>query len=354
MANNNKSGALPRLVAAGDIAIEISDPEIQMAKVAPYFQQSGIAFCNCEWPLTDRGVAWPGKPGRVVRSSPEMIKLYTYCGFDVVTLANNHIMNYGSEGLFQTIDILDANGIVHCGAGKNLEEAHKPAFVEWNGTKVAFLGYTSVFQPGFEATKDTPGMAVIRIDSTYRVPPRLHEVPGLPMVTQTKARPADTERMSADIAAAAKEADAVVVAFHWGVSGGHQHLIPYQIEVGQLAVDAGAKLIVGHHPHTIQPVELYKNGVIAYSVGHCGFDMDSESIVDESILIELAIEKGGLGKPLVRPLGNAVKQPEILDLKKGRSCMEWLARMSLPHGTRWHIRDDAGEPTLNGDRINFV
>jgi len=174
------------------------------------------------------------------------------------------------------------------------------------------------------------------------------------MVTQTKARPADTERMSADIAAAAKEADAVVVAFHWGVSGGHQHLIPYQIEVGQLAVDAGAKLIVGHHPHTIQPVELYKNGVIAYSVGHCGFDMDSESIVDESILIELAIEKGGLGKPLVRPLGNAVKQPEILDLKKGRSCMEWLARMSLPHGTRWHIRDDAGEPTLNGDRINFV
>ena len=138
-----KQNAAPRLVLAGDIAVETADPAILMERVAPYFRQSAIAFCNCEWPLTDRGVAWPGKAGRVVRSRPELVSTYTLCGFDVVSLANNHLMNYGVEGLMQTIEVLDAVGIAHSGAGKNRAAAHQPAVI----TRVAAATLSSPIRP---------------------------------------------------------------------------------------------------------------------------------------------------------------------------------------------------------------
>ena len=354
MAKATKGGTVPRLVLAGDIAVEFVDPKKMMQKIAPYFRDSAIAFCNCEWPLTDRGEPWPSKAGRVVRSAPEKIETYTYAGFDVVTLANNHVMNYGPEGLLQTIQILDAHGIKHCGAGKNLAEAHRPAVVDWKGLKIAFLGYTSVFTVGFEAAQNRPGMAVVRIDTTYKAPRRLHEVPGLPIQPTTSPRADDAKRMCQDVKSAAKKADAVVVSFHWGVSGGHQHLIDYQAELGHMAVDAGANLVVGHHPHTIQPVELYKDGLIAYSLGHCGFDMESDDFTEESIVLEVPLAKSRLGNPVVRPLGNAVEQPEVLDLIRGRSCLEWLARLSVPHGTQWKIEGDAVAPVAEGGKTSFA
>jgi poly-gamma-glutamate synthesis protein (capsule biosynthesis protein) len=164
--------AMPRLVLVGDVAAENAEPEFVMQKVASYIQESAIACCNCEWALTDRGVPWPGKAGRVVRSHPSKLPLYSLPRFDVVSLANNHIMNYGAEGLEQTLDVLDTAGIKHCGAGGNLEAAHRPALVEWGGTRAAFLSYTSVYTAGFEATSNRPGMAVVRIETTYRVPRR--------------------------------------------------------------------------------------------------------------------------------------------------------------------------------------
>jgi poly-gamma-glutamate capsule biosynthesis protein CapA/YwtB (metallophosphatase superfamily) len=353
-AAEGKRGSLPRLVMVGDVATEFVDPKKMMAKIAPYIRESAIAFCNCEWPLTTKGQPWPGKAGRVVRSSPGKLDTYTFPGYNVVTLANNHVMNFGAEGLMETIEVLDKAGIAHCGAGKNLAEAHKPAIVSWNGTKIAFLGYTCVFTAGFEAKENKPGMAVVRTDVTYRAPSRLHEVPGLPMIAKTSPRADDAKRMVKDIQAAKRKAHAVVVAFHWGVSGGHQHLIGYQKELGRMAIDAGAKVVVGHHPHTIQPVELYKNGVIAYSLNHCGFDMESDSHAEESIVLEMAITKSGLDKPFVRPVGNAVERPEILTLDQGRSAMEWLARMSRAHGTSWKINKLGAEPVAKGGRTSFV
>jgi poly-gamma-glutamate capsule biosynthesis protein CapA/YwtB (metallophosphatase superfamily) len=344
----------PRLVLAGDMAAEFVKPRDMMKKIAPYFRESSIAFANCEWPMTDRGAPWPGKAGRVVRSSPEKIDLYTFCGFDVVTLANNHIMNFGAEGLAQTIEILDKAGIAHCGAGKNLADAHKPAIVERNGTKIAFLGYSCVFTAGFEARANRPGMAVVRTDVSYRAPSRMHEVPGLPMTTKTSPRADDAAMMVDDIKKAARKADAVVATFHWGISGGYQHLVGYQKELAHMCIDAGADLVVGHHPHTIQPVEVYKDKVIAYSVSHCGFDMESSDFADESIVVEVPLKKGGFGRPLVRPVGSAITQPEVLTLDEGRACLEWLARLSRPLGTSWKIKGDAAEPVAKGGLVTFA
>jgi poly-gamma-glutamate capsule biosynthesis protein CapA/YwtB (metallophosphatase superfamily) len=340
----DKPGAAPRLVLAGDVAAESADPEALMGRVAPYLRDSAIAFCNCEWPLTDRGAPWPGKAGRLVRARPDLVRLYTLCGFDVVSLANNHVMNYGAEGLLQTIEVLERSGIRHCGAGADLHAAHRPATVERGGRRYAFLAYTSVFTPGFEATSEGPGMAVVRIDARYRIPKRLHEMPGSPLDVETKPDPEHLARARRDIAQARAEADAVIVSWHWGVSMGYQHLVPYQSELAHAAIDAGADLVVGHHPHLVQPIEIYKGKVIAYCLGHCGFDMVSERISDESILLEVALADQGLGEATVRPLANAKHGPQIPEPATARLTLDFLARLSAPLGTAFERRGEAAIP----------
>ena len=326
-------GKAPRLAIVGDVAMEDADPHTVLGKSAAYLRESAIAMCNCEWPLTDRGTPWPGKAGRIVRSHPSKIETYVFAGFDVVGLANNHTMNYGPEGLLQTIELLDRAGIQHCGGGRNLDEAHQPAILEWGGTRLAFLSYTSVFTPGFEAGPRRPGLAVVRVDTAYKVPARLLEMPGSPLEVSTSPDPADTERMLADVRAARQVADAVIVSWHWGVSMGYQHLVPYQRQLAHAAVNAGADVVVGHHPHTLQAVELYRGKPIAYSLAQFGFDMESATFSDEALLLELPIVEGGLGPALLRPVGRSVEQPEILDAESGRTCLEWLARLSRPLGT---------------------
>jgi len=341
-----------RLAIVGDVAMEAADPKVVLAKAAPFLRESGIAFCNCEWPLTDRGAPWPGKAGRVVRSHPSKIETYTFAGFDAVGLANNHTMNYGPEGLLQTIELLDAAGIKHCGGGANLEAAHRPAVVEWQGARVAFLSYTSVFTAGFEATPDRPGLAVVKVETSYNVPSRLHEMPGSPLEVTTTPDPRHKDRLQADVSAARQLADAVVVSWHWGVSMGYQHLVPYQTELGHAAIDAGADLVVGHHPHTLQGIELYRGRPIAYSIAHFGFDMESSSFSPESVLLDVELTPHGFGQMLVRPVANSVEQPEIVDAEAGRQCLDWLARLSKPLGTRLDLTPDGAlcsSPSAEGE-----
>jgi poly-gamma-glutamate capsule biosynthesis protein CapA/YwtB (metallophosphatase superfamily) len=331
--SDGDSRSMPRLVLVGDVATETADPARIFDRIAPYFRQSAIAFCNCEWPLTDRGEPWPGKAGRVVRSAPDLVRAYRLAGFDVVSLANNHVMNYGAAGLAQTIEMLDGAGIVHCGAGCDQAAAHRPAILDWQGRRFAFLAYSSVFTAGMEAGPDKPGMAVIKIETSYHIPKRLHEMPGSPLSIETSAEPAHVERLVADIERARREADAVIVSMHWGVSMGHQHLVPYQIELGHRAIDAGADLVVGHHPHTLQPVELYKGRLIAYCLAHCGFDMQSKHYSEDAIAVELPIVEKGLGRPILRAVGDSIARPVLLDAEQGRRTMEWLERLSLQFGT---------------------
>jgi poly-gamma-glutamate synthesis protein (capsule biosynthesis protein) len=332
----------PRLILVGDVAAETADPREMMRHVTPYAEESAIAFCNCEWPLTDRGSPWPGKAGRVVRSSPDKIGMYA--GFDVVSLANNHIMNYGADGLIQTMSVLDAAGIVYCGAGCNLDEAHRPAFVEGAGTRVAFLSYTSVFTPGFEATHERPGMAVVRIETRYRASTRLHEMPGSPMEIETCAHPRDTDRLFEDVRRAREQADYVVVSWHWGVSMGYRYLVPYQVDLGRAVLDCGADLVIGHHPHALQGIEIHNGKIIAYSVAHCGFDMEHGSFADDAILLEVPLHAAGPGPVRVLPIGNAVRQPVILGAETGRPCLDRLAELSRPLGTEFTADKDAVIP----------
>jgi len=168
-------------------------------------------------------------------------------GFGALALANNHILDFGPAGLEATTALLDSLGIAHAGTGADRAAAHRPGVVSRGGRRIALLAYNHVFPETFWAGPDRPGTA--------------H---------------ADDEGLAREVAGAARGADLVVVSFHWGAEGME---VPksYQQILARLAVDAGADLVVGHHPHVLQPLEWYRGRLIAYSLGNFIFASYSET-----------------------------------------------------------------------------
>lgn len=323
------------LALVGDVAARRPEPRALLEHVAPLFREADIAFCNHEFPLCDRGEPWPGKAGSVVRSEPGAVVALTEAGIDVVNLANNHTMNYGPEGLLQTIEVLDAAGIAHCGAGPNREAAHRPAVLERQSLRVAFLGYTSVYQPGFGATAQRAGVATVRVDTAYRQHRRALEEPGAALEVICTPDAADRAAMEEDVGRARAEADLVVVSWHWGQSIGAKHLLDYQRELGHAAIDAGAGLIVGHSPHVLQAVEVYGGGVICYSLAQFGLDFPLADVdTHDTAMARCRVVDGRLERVALTPaLIGEDNRARMADGEEHARIVERLERLSRPLGT---------------------
>ncbi len=171
------------LYAVGDIGIQNrgDKPESLLAHVAPNLRQADIAFCQLERSLSERGTM-PSGGGEQKWVSPNMVSALTFGGFHVVSFASNHTLDSGVDALLDTIDVLNRNGMAVIGVGKNIEEARKPVILERKGVKIAFLGYCSVPQPGYEATANKPGLAPMRAWSIYQP---LENQPGTPFRQDT-------------------------------------------------------------------------------------------------------------------------------------------------------------------------
>ena len=202
----------------------------------------------------------------VLRAPPWAVNALRSGSFDVLTLANNHMMDYGPRGLSETRRVLEAGGILSAGAGSDLSEARRPAIYHVGsdnvgpdsgagatGVRVAVLAYSNTFPKEFYAGKARPGTA-----------------------------PGYLRYVKKDVRRAAEAADIVVVAFHWGAE---RMTVPkeYQVRLGRAAIDSGADLVVGHHPHVVQPVEVYKDRLIFYSLGNFVFGSYSPKEVEGAI-----------------------------------------------------------------------
>jgi poly-gamma-glutamate capsule biosynthesis protein CapA/YwtB (metallophosphatase superfamily) len=186
------------------------------------------------------------------KARPELVAALSSGGVDVVSLANNHLLDYGPEGLFDTLNTLESAGIKSFGAGRDLSEARKPQIIDVKGIKVAFLGYFFLGEKNIEpsqviATEAQPGVAghFSSLDEMKKI-------------------------VSADVRAAKQLAQHVIPFFHWGKEG-NTVPEPYQIELAHLAVEAGASAVIGSHPHVLQGFELYQRAPIAYSLGNFVF-----------------------------------------------------------------------------------
>ena len=247
--------------AVGDIMLDGSARRVMAEQgydypfvhMRQYFADAQIVFGNVEGPLTDRGTPDPDKTF-VFRSPPdEVAAALKTAGFNVVSLANNHTLDYGADGLTQTIEALDAAGIQHAGAGADLMAARKPALLEANGQRVAVLAYSVTLPENFYAKKNRAGTAF-----------------------------AHDEQVREDVMAARAQADIVLVSFHWGQER-KTKLREYQTRLGHLAIDAGASVVIGHHPHILQGIEQYKDGIILYSLGNFTFGSYSMSTTRSAV-----------------------------------------------------------------------
>lgn len=218
--------------------------------IAPVLRDAGVAFVNLESPLSDGGEA--ADKDFVFRGPPEGAKGLAEAGVDVVSLANNHVFDYGFTGLRDTWAALNAAGVAHVGSGENFTAARSPLIVERNGLKLAFLAYVNTppdSGSGFDAsstaaTADRPGVAWLT-----------------------------PEAVAEDVAAAKGRANVVIVSMHTGYeyTAAANEL---QVASARAAIDAGASLVLGGHPHVLQGIETYNGGLIIYSLGNFVFDFD--------------------------------------------------------------------------------
>lgn len=309
-----------RIAAVGDIMLGgTAGPEMRkygydypFERTRSLLKQAQIVFGNLEGPLTEGGATETPKK-YVFRSPPDKVApALARAGFNIVSLANNHSLDYGPQGLEDTRTALEKAGIHGVGAGRNLAEARAPVYMVQGGVTVAFLAYSLTFPEEFWAGPDKPGSAFG------------HE-----------------QDVRADVAAARQTADIVVVSFHWGQEG-KTELRDYQVQLAHAAIDAGASAVLGHHPHILQAVERYQDGVILYSLGNFAFGSFS-NIATRSVMALLTFRDRQWSELRLLPINvrnaEVVFQPRPLAGRDAAEVVEQLQQLSQARQTALENRD---------------
>lgn len=254
------------LLGCGDVGPIHEPMEPYGALVRPVLAAGDIRFAQVERVYSDRGTLQVhAEDGGHSRVKPHMASVFSDCGFDVVSVASNHGMDWGEDALLDSMALFRKKGIKTVGAGRNLEEARQPAIVERNGLKVAFLAYCSVLRDGYPAGPNKAGIAPLRVHTYYEpveyqagVPPRVVTVP----------YEDDLAGLVQDVTAAKKEAHAVVLSLHWGVHFIPRTIAEYQPIVARAAFHAGADVILGHHAHAPKAIGVHAGKVCFYSLSN--------------------------------------------------------------------------------------
>ncbi|HTE40252.1 MAG TPA: CapA family protein [Steroidobacteraceae bacterium] len=257
------------LALAGDVGPCRADVSSMFRYVGATVRQSDVAFCQLEPVLTRRGEAMP-QARLAMRSAPETAGAIRRAGFHVVSFASNHCLDYGQTGLLDTIEALSLADLKVVGVGPNLAIARRPVIVTAGGVRIAFLAYCTILPMNYWAEEKRAGCAPLRAWSLHEQIE--HDQPGTPARTHSFAHREDLESMKADVAAARAQADHVVVSIHWGVHFVPGELAQYQREMAYAAIDAGASIIIGHHPHVLKAIEVYRGRAILYSLGNFALD----------------------------------------------------------------------------------
>ena len=260
------------LCAVGDVVAFLEDPESGFEYIGPILREADITFAQNERHYSERKDVVP-QGGFTELTTPKHAEALKLGGFDVMSFASNHSLDLGPDIMLETIEVLQKLGIKVIGAGRNIEEARRPAFIESKGTNVAFLAYASVLRSGYNAGPDRPGCAPMRAWTHY------HQVdyqPGTPPQIITFPYKDDLEAIIEDIKKVRSQADVLAVSFHWGIHFYHAEIAMYEKEVAHAVIDAGADIILGHHPHLLKGIEIYKGKPIFYSMGNFIFDLPYE------------------------------------------------------------------------------
>lgn len=271
--------------------------------------QSADLFCiNSEFAFTDGGAPLDGK-AYTFRSKPSNVSIYKTMGVDLVSLANNHVYDFGAEGLTDTLKTLDDAGIAHVGAGENLTDAAAPYYWEVQGKTIAFVNASCAEKNRFtpEATDESSGVLLCY----------------------------DTTRFLQAIRETKSNADYVVALVHWGTDYVYD-TSEEQRSTAQDYIAAGADIVVGTHSHCLQGIEYYNDKPIFYGLGSCWFNEKTL----ETFLLELHFTGDGNGGEVTATITPAMQTGCTLRLTQSAEEYEQVIALILQYSTDIHIGAD--------------
>ncbi|HDG97269.1 MAG TPA: CapA family protein [Desulfobacterales bacterium] len=306
--------SLPRveILAVGDVMLsrEVGrqiikhGPDYPFARISHVLSRGQVVFGNLECPISSRGTPVPFVQSNF-KADPIVVKGLVKAGFKVLSLANNHIYDYGKEAIEDTVNLLKSKGIHVVGIGQSFTEAREPVIIPIADMKIAFLAYTSA----------------------HNATDPKHEY---------VAPPIDLEWLKHDIQKAKSRADICIVSLHFGYEN-VEYPPPECRKQARKAIEFGADLILGHHPHVIQGMEAYKRGFIAYSLGNFVFD----NLTDKkrrSFILKASFNREGIQKIELLPIWiNDQYQPEVASKELADSIFAKVKELS------WYLKDGSSD-----------
>lgn len=228
--------------------------------------ESTFTLGNLEAPVTNskkNADKWA-----VLKQSQSILAELKKVNVSGVSLANNHMLDYGTDGLMDTIKNLQENNIRFTGAGNNIRDALSPIELTDGGRKIRIYSLATTLPLESAASNGRPGIAPIGVKCTYYFDGvGMQEQPGTPPISHCFVNGPDIERIKRILRANRKEDVTSIITIHWGMPYQY-NLMDYQKEIAHALIDAGADLIIGHHPHVLQQIERYKEKLIFYSLGN--------------------------------------------------------------------------------------
>ena len=256
------------MLGVGDLGFMGAESEAHWSTVSPTLKAADVVIGQVEQISTTRPT-WTYLLESMVLPpprDPDCMRGLPLAGFNVITLAGNHVWDVGANGIEDTCHWLRNHGISVLGAGMTLDEAKRPVIIEHNGIKLGILDYNCTGPRDAWALKTKPGCAYVRIITHYELD---YAVPGGTPDVFTWAEPSTLEAMQDDVRRLRPDCDVLVVALHKGLIHTPVKLAQYERPVCHAAIDAGADLILGHHHHILRGIELYKGKAIFH--GLCNF-----------------------------------------------------------------------------------
>ena len=279
-------------------AMQKNGYDYPLLQVKEEVERADYAVVNLETAVTNQTRAYDKLYN--FKTGPQSLVALKEAGFDMVTLANNHTMDYREEGLLDTINYLNEVGLPYVGAGKNVEEAYSSHVVQLNGKKIGFVGFSHVLPSlNWYATDKKPGIA-----SGYQL-----------------------DKMMRTVEIEKKDVDYLFVSIHWGVER-NQYPEKYQHQYARAMIDAGADGIIGGHPHVFQGLDFYKGKPIAYSLGNFLFSDHVRGLTAESGLLTLHISDDEI-KMQLTPYHIANDQVSTLSVDAQEERLQQMEKLSF-------------------------
>jgi poly-gamma-glutamate capsule biosynthesis protein CapA/YwtB (metallophosphatase superfamily) len=303
------------LAAVGDIMLgrrvgarHRADPGTPLKPLAKRLAGAEITVGNFESTLSAAGS--PTQGGDSFAASPRVRSALRAAGFDLLSLANNHVGDYGENALRQTLASFDSGKIKTVGAGRDLAAARRPVIIERDGVRVGFLAVDSIGESP-AATRTRAGT------NRLNMPPRTGPL-----------NRSHLRRITADIRALDTRVDAVVVLTHWGTQYTHRPESS-QRSAARAFADAGADLVIGGHPHWVQGYEMAGSAVVVHSLGNFVFDMDFQTKTREGVFLEVVLWDGTVKavEPVPYVIDNAFT-PRLVRGDRARGIIADLWRSS--------------------------